>query len=96
VGYQAPHRLTAGSTIGQAWDKYRSMVMPPAAGAIQIRECRLAFYAGAQEVLLSLMRIEAGPPGIDPTEHQLLDGVEHLERMRLELEEFAQGLHLRR
>lgn len=75
------------------------MVVPADASAIQIRECRLAFYAGAQETLMSLLRITAGPPG-ELAEHEVLDGVEHLERMRLELDAFAaaqaEAFHKRR
>jgi hypothetical protein len=92
VGDQAPHGVTPGSSIGQGWDKYRALVVPANAIPVQIQECRRAFYAGASEVLYSLLRIEAGPPGVEPTEEQLNAGAEYLERMRLELVQFSKDV----
>jgi hypothetical protein len=98
VGDQAPHGVTPGSSIGQGWDKYRALVVPANAIPVQIQECRRAFYAGASEVLYSLevlyllLRIEAGPPGVEPTEEQLNAGAEYLERMRLELVQFLKDV----
>lgn len=95
MGDQAPHAMRSpppSSVIGQAWDRYRSMVVPAQAGAIQIRECRSAFYAGASSLLDELIRIEAGPPGVPATEDQVNAGAMALEGMRLELEAFARSL----
>lgn len=33
--------------VGDGWDDYRRNVMPASANAIQLSECRRAFYAGA-------------------------------------------------
>lgn len=64
MGDQAPHQVKAGTTIRDAFDRYRSLVMPAGAGEVQVRECKYAFYGGAQEVLMQLLKIEAGPPGV--------------------------------
>jgi hypothetical protein len=35
------------TTIRAGWETYRADVLPPRAGAVQVMECRRAFYAGA-------------------------------------------------
>jgi hypothetical protein len=92
VGDKAPHEMTPTTRVARAWDTYRALVVPANAIDIQVRECRRAFYAGAQAILNTFLSIEAGPPGVDPTEEQLQAGAEFLERVRLELEEFARGV----
>ena len=39
------------NTIQEMWESYRKQVIPADASAIQIRECRFAFYGGAQSIL---------------------------------------------
>lgn len=40
-------------TIAAAWERYRTQVMPPQAGAVQVTESKAAFYAGAAWLLIS-------------------------------------------
>lgn len=44
-----------GKLIEAGWAGYRLMVLPPDAPQIQIDECRLAFFAGAQHLFASIM-----------------------------------------
>lgn len=49
-------------TIRSAWDSYRRAVLPATAPAIQIQECRRAFYAGAEGLYVRIMTgLEPGP-----------------------------------
>lgn len=96
MGDQAPHQVKPGSEIRDAWDRYRSLCVPAGAGEVQVRECRYAFYAGAHELLMRLMTIEAGPPNVAPTEEQLNAGAHFLESVRLELQAFAINVGARR
>ena len=43
-------------SVAQAWDDYRAIVMPKNAGPTQVKECRRAFYAGA-ETLFAMTRL---------------------------------------
>lgn len=55
--------------IGSEWRSYRTRVIPITASAIQARECRLAFYAGAAALLrVILAHLE---PGEEPTAQDL-------------------------
>jgi hypothetical protein len=82
--------IGAGSAIGEAFDSYRSEVIPTDASPTQIRECRLAFYAGSVATLDELMRTECGPPGDTISEEEQLAGARRVERLRLELKAFAE------
>lgn len=84
--------IGAGSAIGEAFDSYRSDVIPTDASPTQIRECRRAFYAGACAALCELMRIECGPPGDTISEEEQLAGARRVERLRLELKAFGEDL----
>lgn len=45
-----------------AWNDYRAKVMPKDAPAIQLQECRHAFYAGAETLLVAILRgLTPGP-----------------------------------
>ena len=48
------------TTISHSWEDYERRVLPVNAGAIQRRECKLAFYGGASTTLAILM--EMGGP----------------------------------
>lgn len=39
------------NTIGDIWQSYSDNVLPADAGDVQIRECKLAFYAGAASMM---------------------------------------------
>jgi hypothetical protein len=58
--------------ITTKWAEYRAQCMPWEAGPVQVRECELAFLAGAQAMIGTLSEIvdatddlEVGSRGID-------------------------------
>lgn len=59
----------ATDRIAQAWESYRRDVVPATASAVQVQECRRAFYAGAQGLLTALLT--ALDPATEPTERDL-------------------------
>ncbi len=61
--------------IEVAWLEYVEKVIPPDAPAIQFKECRKAFYAGAGTLFSSIMNVLG--PGQEATESDLLimDGI---------------------
>lgn len=60
--------LNKGEIIERMYEIYRRVLMPEDAGLIQIRECKLAFFAGAQ-TLLDIM-IVASDEGFEATERE--------------------------
>lgn len=77
-------RVTASSAFAIAWDGYRSAVVPKDASAVQIRETRLGFYAGATAALDLFFAIAA--------ESNEDAGAARMESYRLELEAFSRSL----
>ena len=78
-----------GKLIEAGWVGYRLAAMSPDAPPIQLEECKLAFFAGAQHLLTSIMTIM--DPGAEPTEADL-------NKMRLidaELQKFAREFELK-
>lgn len=70
--------------LGEIWTQYEKSLLDPAnAGAVQRRETRRAFYAGAQ-ALLGLLMTEL-TPGIEPTD----DDLKRLDSINDELKRFA-------
>lgn len=67
-------------TMQQRWQSYRDDVIPKDASAVQINECRLAFYAGAIAALNVTLTVA------DMTEEE---GFSALESVHTELSEFA-------
>lgn len=62
---------------------FRAQIIPVDAGQVQVDECRIAFYAGAQHVLACIM---AGlDEGIEPTE----DDLKRMEYLEAELDAWA-------
>ena len=55
--------------IGALWRDYRTKVIPVTAPAIQARECRRAFYAGANALFTSILAML--DPGAEATEADL-------------------------
>jgi hypothetical protein len=84
--------MTPGSAIAISFDSYRREVIPLEAIPVQIQECRRAFYAGAHAALCELMRIETGKPGDPITEDEMQRGARRVERLRLELQAFAEDM----
>jgi hypothetical protein len=73
--------------LGSLWRSYRTTVIPLGASAVQARECRRAFYAGAKALLLTILgKVEKGSD--EPTEGdlQLMDEIEQ------ELEAFVRSV----
>ncbi|SCB52262.1 hypothetical protein GA0061099_103013 [Bradyrhizobium yuanmingense] len=60
----------AGKLIEAGWIGYRLVVMHPDAPLVQLEECKLAFFAGAQHLFGSLMNI-LDPGDEEPTEADL-------------------------
>jgi len=69
-------------TIADGFASYRSHVIPSSASAVQVSECRLAYYAGAMMLLSTVAAI--GDGDIDDA-----DGVAILEALQQESERFA-------
>ncbi len=61
--------VDSGELIEAGWIGYRHLVMSENAPQIQIDECRMAFFAGAQHLFASIMSILE--PGSEPTEKDL-------------------------
>jgi len=57
-----------GCLIEAGWIAYRHLVLPKGASAVQIEECRIAFFAGAQHLfgsVLTMLDPEAEPTARD-------------------------------
>jgi hypothetical protein len=65
------------------------MALPPDAPEIQVREMRMAFFAGAQHLFGSLMGI------LDPGEEPTDDDLKRLDLIDKELQAFIQEFELR-
>lgn len=78
-----------GQLIGAGWVGYRLMVVPSNAPPIQIDECRLAFYAGAQHLFASLMAM------LDPETEPTDDDANKMDLIDKELRTFAKEFELR-
>src|SRR3990167_2905890 len=72
-----------GKIIEGNWMGYRLLVVPKGAGAVQVEECRRAFFAGAQALFASIMTIL--DPGTEPTEKAL----KRMDAIDAELRAFA-------
>jgi hypothetical protein len=70
-------------TVAEAFATYQARVLPKDASAIQIQECRRAFYAGAYFLLMNL----AHNIGDDSTDEE--QGIQELEKLKTECETFA-------
>lgn len=71
------------ANIGSSWSSYRAAVVPASAGPTHVKECRRAFYAGAQAVLLLQMQISGADVPDDV-------GAQYIESLHRELATFAQ------
>lgn len=74
------------TTIAAQFERYRADVIPAAAPAVQVEECRRAFYAGSYAMLINL----AESIGDDSTDEE--EGVAMLEALKVECETFAANL----
>lgn len=72
-------------TVQEQWEDYKEKVLPKDAPAIQVSECRLAFYAGV--VSFKHVMQEIAYAGLsDTAEMAVLMGIEE------ELREFSRGV----
>jgi len=74
------------STVRDAWNSYRASVMPANAPPVQIQECRRAFYAGMECLMVAIMG--GLDPGSDATEGDL----DYVAALHQELLNFAQDV----
>jgi hypothetical protein len=72
-----------GKLIEAGWAGYRLMVIPHEAPQIQIDECRLAFFAGAQHLFSSIMNM------LDPDGEPTDADVKKMDLIHTELQRFA-------
>lgn len=73
-----------GLIIAGGFAGYRLMAMDKDAPEIQVRECMLAFYSGAQHLFTTLMRIM--DPGDEPTDADM----RKMDLISRELEDFTE------
>lgn len=73
------------TSIGAAWESYRREVVPGDAPAVQVQECRRAFYAGAKATLGVLLVIGDDAVGED-------DGVAIIEALHEESRAFMRDV----
>lgn len=78
-----------GLLIEAGWVGYRLAVMSPDAPAIQLEECKLAFFAGALHLFQSIMTIM--DPGEEPTAADLMK----MSLIHEELEKFGREFELK-
>lgn len=78
---EPPMRLMA-----EAWMSYRESVVPANAGPTQVVESRRAFYAGAECLLVGVMKML--DPGTEPTDADLA----RMESLHAELLAFAKDV----
>jgi hypothetical protein len=74
--------------IGAMWRTYRTTVIPVEAPAIQARECRRAFYAGARALLSIILAGVAANPTEEPTAQDLV----MMDEIQAELDQFLRDL----
>lgn len=77
-------------TIGEQWASYLAEVIPPEAPAVQVEECKRAFYAGAQGMFALVM--EAVAPEDDDACGARLQGIEREMQDWLRLFKRREGL----
>src|SRR5215467_11539981 len=59
-----------GLAVAGGWAAYRLLVLPRNASPIQVHECRLAFYSGAQHVFATMVNM-LDHSGDEPTARDL-------------------------
>lgn len=85
----AKHLIDQGKLIEAGFHMYREMAIPKNAPEIQVAECRIAFFAGAQHTMGSIMST------LDSGEEATLEDMNRLENIMKELEEFGKAFILR-
>ena len=75
-----------GKLIEAGFQAYRMLSIPPDAPDIQVKECRLAYFFGAQHLYASVMGIL--DDGDEPTE----EDIKRMELIHKELEAFIEDV----
>jgi hypothetical protein len=70
-------------TVRDAWESYRGQVLPVTAPPIQVRETRRAFYAGAEMLMLQILK------GLSPGPNSMQSDEDYLAALHYELHAFA-------
>ena len=70
-------------TVRDEWNEYRQKVLPPNAPPIQAQECRRAFYAGAEMLMLQILA------SLDPSPDAVASDMDYIAALHNELREFA-------
>jgi len=81
--------VDSGKLIEAGWTSLRLMAIPLDASAMQLREMRMAFFAGAQHVFGSMMTFM--DEGQEPTDRDL----ERMDKIHQELEAFVAEIRQR-
>ena len=90
VATEVTKRLTdEGKLVEAGWVIFRKLVLPKDAPEDQIREMRIAFFAGAQHVFSSIMNVL--DPGEEPTEKDM----KRMDHLHNELQRFAADFYAR-
>ena len=74
--------------VGAAWREFQSKIIPADAPAVQLWECRRAFYAGAN----ALFAILVGGVGSDPDEPPTVSELRMMDEIKEEFEYFAKQI----
>jgi hypothetical protein len=69
-------------TIAELWNSYHKEVLPQDAPAIQVQECKRAFYAGARGLMTSIISNLSPGPDDAPEDLTMMEDIDK------ELQEF--------
>lgn len=75
--------------IERAWDRYREMVVPPDAGAVQVDETRQAFMAGAAILFTAMLHGVSEGDEVQEADEKLMAD------LQAEIDDFGQALDLK-
>lgn len=75
-----------GQIVEAGWQAYRMLSIPPNAPDIQVKECRLAYFFGAQHLFASIMGVL--DQGEEPTESDM----RRMDQINTELENFIKSV----
>lgn len=78
-----------GELIAAGFHSYRTMVIPKDEPTVQVNECRLAFFAGAQHVFSTIMRM------LDAGDEPSADDMRRMSAIQAELDKFSREFALR-
>jgi len=80
------------SIIKNSWLNYRVLVLPANAPAIQVIECRRAFYAGAASLFGSVMNSLSPGDGVEDSDMRVMEDLDkEIKDFGKELDEYMLG-----